>query len=211
MRLASGSGTAGIAGVRVFRRLSDDVDLIRPCLSTTHEQLRAICNAAEWHWAEDETNSVETSAGAAARETSASRRAMLRASVIPALREAFPEASRAATRTAASAADDALALERLAQRLVKLETAGGASIDRALVRAEDPAAGAAVLRAGVAAVNAGRVPRSLTRQALRAMIETLRGRGPMTPIRFGGLVIEADEHSIRIVPASSGANDQSDD
>jgi len=56
LRLARGSGSAGLAGIRARRPLATDVTLIRPLLGATKVELAAIVTAAEWVAVDDPSN-----------------------------------------------------------------------------------------------------------------------------------------------------------
>ncbi len=56
MRLAHGSGLAGLAAMRPARPLGDGVTLVRPLLAVGREMLRATLRAAGIAWSEDPSN-----------------------------------------------------------------------------------------------------------------------------------------------------------
>lgn len=74
MALTRGAGPRGLAGIRPMRQLSDMVLLVRPTLTVTRADLRAICDEARWQPVHDETN-----------DDLSRRRAWLRAEVVPKL------------------------------------------------------------------------------------------------------------------------------
>lgn len=85
MRLLRGAGPRGLGGIAARRALGESVTLVRPMLTVTRAEARALCARCGWAWAEDRTNA------------DASRvRAALRAKVIPALLEIGPDAPRRA-------------------------------------------------------------------------------------------------------------------
>ena len=99
MRLARGAGPTGLAGIPPRRRLTCQVQLIRPMLAFSREDCQKLCIDAGWNWQEDATNSDVTRV-----------RTALRATVIPALKSIRTDiASRAA---------DAVALQRSAAKVI---------------------------------------------------------------------------------------------
>ena len=56
MRLARGSGSAGLAGIRPTRALGHGVTLVRPLLSRRRAELAAIASATGWPLADDPSN-----------------------------------------------------------------------------------------------------------------------------------------------------------
>lgn len=56
MRLARGSGSGGLAGVRARRRLQTGVELIRPLLGTTKAELARVVADTGWTTADDPSN-----------------------------------------------------------------------------------------------------------------------------------------------------------
>ncbi|MBS0187758.1 MAG: tRNA lysidine(34) synthetase TilS [Planctomycetes bacterium] len=96
LKLMRGAGPAGLAGIRVKRRLPGGVTLIRPMLSLMREDARSLCRDCGWVWSEDATNADISR-----------RRAAIRATVLPALLTIDPrtpskaaDAARLALRTA---------------------------------------------------------------------------------------------------------------
>lgn len=95
MALARGAGLRGLGGMPPRRRLAKGVDLIRPLLQTSREEVARCADDAGWPWREDPTNA-----------TRAFRRNRVRQDVLPALRA---EGGAAVDRRIASAAADARA------------------------------------------------------------------------------------------------------
>ncbi|MEY2883493.1 MAG: tRNA lysidine(34) synthetase TilS [Pseudomonadota bacterium] len=56
MRLARGSGSAGLAGIRAARPLTDDVTLLRPLLAVRRAELAAVLAASGWPSVDDPSN-----------------------------------------------------------------------------------------------------------------------------------------------------------
>ena len=67
MRLARGSGSAGLAGIRPTRALGHGVTLVRPLLGTRRAELAAIAAATGWPLADDPSNRDLNYARTAAR------------------------------------------------------------------------------------------------------------------------------------------------
>lgn len=51
-----GSAVTGLAGMRPQRAMESGITLVRPLLSVTRAETRAICREAGWEWREDATN-----------------------------------------------------------------------------------------------------------------------------------------------------------
>lgn len=108
MRLLRGAGPRGLAGIRSSRPITPGgPSLVRPMLRITAQQARALCADCGWAWREDATNHDTTR-----------RRAALRASVLPALREIDPQAARRLSLSAAHLASTAEAMDALAADLL---------------------------------------------------------------------------------------------
>ncbi|MFI4915285.1 MAG: hypothetical protein ACIAS6_02110, partial [Phycisphaerales bacterium JB060] len=75
------------------RKLEGGVTLVRPMLRVTRAQTEAICRAARWRWAHDDTNDDPGGPDAPLR-------AALRARVLPVLEELRPGAAERAARAA---------------------------------------------------------------------------------------------------------------
>lgn len=99
MRFVRGAGIRGMSGIAETRPLTDRVTLVRPLLALTRTQCEAVCTAAGYTWAHDDTNDDTTRI-----------RARLRADVLPALLDLNPSlASQSVTNArSARAASDAL-------------------------------------------------------------------------------------------------------
>lgn len=67
MRLARGSGSAGLAGIRSVRRLSPRVTLVRPLLGLRRSELAAVIADAGWTSVDDPTNADQRYDRTAAR------------------------------------------------------------------------------------------------------------------------------------------------
>ena len=75
MALVRGAGLRGLAGMPEHRALGEGIDLIRPLLQTSREQIEAEARARGWAWREDPSNA-----------TGRYRRNRVRQAVLPALR-----------------------------------------------------------------------------------------------------------------------------
>jgi tRNA(Ile)-lysidine synthase len=112
MGLLRGAGPDGLRGVRPTRRLSRDIEVIRPALSVPRDELRRICGDFGWEWQQDTTN------------TDTSRlRSALRHRVLPILEELRPGAAARAGRTSKLLGEASDLVQREAGRL--LEHASG--------------------------------------------------------------------------------------
>ncbi len=69
MALMRGAGPRGLSGIARSRPLDANLTLIRPMLHATRDDARHICESANWHWVEDETNADMTRLRAALRST----------------------------------------------------------------------------------------------------------------------------------------------
>jgi len=76
MALIRGTGLAGLAGIAESRKLTDTTTLIRPALTSTRQELEAVCESIGWKPAHDETN-----------DDLARQRAWMRARILPELLE----------------------------------------------------------------------------------------------------------------------------
>lgn len=91
--LVRGAGPRGLRGPAPRRKLEGGVTLVRPMLRVTRAQAEAICRAARWRWAHDDTNDDPGGADAPLR-------AALRARVLPVLEELRPGAAERSARAA---------------------------------------------------------------------------------------------------------------
>lgn len=107
----AGASGGGLRGMRVARTLSvassaecgeQQVQLVRPLLTTTRAQIVSFLDEQDLRWFEDPSNS-----------DSRYQRSKVRSDVIPALLAALPDAGVALTRAARRAQDDRDALEEL--------------------------------------------------------------------------------------------------
>jgi tRNA(Ile)-lysidine synthase len=99
-----GTGPTGIAGMRPARAIDSQCTLIRPMLGVTHDDAVNICTEVGVTWFEDPTN-----------EHLARTRALLRARVLPVLRQINPAAAVNASRVARMLQQSAEVLEAQAQ------------------------------------------------------------------------------------------------
>ena len=125
MRLARGSGLAGLAGMRLQRVLSANhtVTLVRPLLGVPKSRLEATLRAAEHAWVNDPTNTDERFERARLRMTQVARDGL-----------GLTNAALALTATRLARADAALnaATDALAVVAVNADPVVLASVDRAL-------------------------------------------------------------------------------
>lgn len=133
MRLLRGTGPRGLGGIAACRALGESVTLVRPMLTVTREESRALCARCGWVWAEDRTNA----------DTSRVR-AALRAKVIPALLEIAPDASRRANTLAGVQRSAHAAIASWARRLecearIEAGDPSATHFDRVTLRGAPPA------------------------------------------------------------------------
>ena len=89
LHLLRGGGLPGLAGMRHKRQLSDKVELLRPLLSVSREELEAFLSQLGEEWREDKSN-LDTSY----------RRNYIRHEILPRCEAAFPRAKEKIARTA---------------------------------------------------------------------------------------------------------------
>jgi tRNA(Ile)-lysidine synthase len=144
MALMRGAGPRGLSGVAERRPLGDaGVALIRPMLTTTRAEARALCERAGVGWREDATNGDTTRA-----------RAYLRHEVIAALVRDHPEAARRSARTARLMGE----IDRtIAQRARALLAGAGDAWPRDAFRGEPRVVVGEAVRAAVAHATGGRL------------------------------------------------------
>lgn len=135
MRLLRGTGTSGLAGMRVASPLpgADDLTLLRPLLSVTRAQIEAYCTEHHLQPRVDATNADTTYL-----------RNRIRLETLPYLRRLNPQISEALNRLAQIAADDDDYMEAELARLVSdgvQITDARFTLDRARFRALHSALG----------------------------------------------------------------------
>lgn len=189
MRLAAGSGVAGLAGMRARSRRGGLV-LARPFLDVPKARLVAACDARGWPYLEDPSNRAERFA-----------RARLR---------------RIAPRLAAEGLD-AARLARLARRAARadeaLERAAEAAYARALIAASPPTLDAAALLAepeeialrvlarALRAAGGGAGPERLARlEALWARLAPALAEGRALRATLAGALVAAADGAVRVAP-----------
>lgn len=193
MRLATGSGSSGLAGIRASRPLDNSeprLTLIRPCLGVDRAALHAICAAAGVTWAEDASN-----------DDVSRIRARLRSGPIEAVSEALPGLERGASRSAEALADDARALHELAMSHAttrpEARGAGPVAFERQTLLACSDAVIAACLRAGVTEA-AGAPVRELTRQEVHKLVWLLHSGEDDTVRPLGPVEVRIEDRCVTI-------------
>jgi len=127
LRLLRGAGPKGFAAIRARRKLQSGLTIIRPMLSLSRDQARALCTECNWKWSEDATNTDISH-----------RRAALRATVLPQLLAIDPQAAHKAADAARLALLTADHLDNAARALAQsAATADLNTFDRAQLRAAD--------------------------------------------------------------------------
>jgi len=127
LRLLRGAGPKGFAAIRARRKLPSGLSIIRPMLSLSRDQARALCTDCNWRWSEDATNSDVSH-----------RRAALRAKALPILLAIDPQAAFKAADTARLALLTADHLDRAARSLARAAATGEPNtFDRAQLRSAD--------------------------------------------------------------------------
>jgi tRNA(Ile)-lysidine synthase len=137
--LMRGSGPEGLAGVAERRPLSGSVQLVRPTLAVSREELQSLCRDAGWPWQEDLTN----------RDTNRLR-AALRHDVIPLIKQLRPGVEHRAARSARLLAGMRSIVLAEADRLLDQAEASATIIrfPRRLLRGQpEPVLGAVLRRA----------------------------------------------------------------
>lgn len=123
--VSRGCGPASLASPR-WRRALGETALVRPLLSTRHDELISFCTALGVDWNEDPSNHDASSA-----------RGHLRASVMPALEARWPGAATRAAHTADAIAVAAQALDEKLERLFGSATLR--DFDRSIFTTVEPA------------------------------------------------------------------------
>jgi tRNA(Ile)-lysidine synthase len=127
LRLLRGAGSKGFAAIRARRKLPSGLSIIRPMLSLSRDQARALCTESNWHWSEDATNADVSH-----------RRAALRANVLPNLLAIDPQAAFKAADSARLALLTADHLDRAARTLAtSAATTDPNTFDRTQLRTAD--------------------------------------------------------------------------
>ncbi len=103
MNLLRGCGVSGLCGIPARRGR-----VVRPLLSCTREEIESYCEAECIPFVIDSTN-----------ENTDYRRNAVRHAVLPAMREAYPEAERSILRLSTSATEDEACLTALAQKALE--------------------------------------------------------------------------------------------
>lgn len=197
MGLLRGSGPAGMGGVAPRRHTRDGgVQVIRPALGVTGEDLRGVCQEAVWVWREDATNLDQTRLRAAVRH-----------GIVPELETLRPGAARRASRSARLLADAAGVVEDCARRLLAsgdvVQDASGRVQTmrwaRDMLRRERAIVVGAVVRKAAARLAGAAGRDRLGLKVIEPVIRTIRGRGT-DPKRFvlRGIAIEVDARRVTI-------------
>jgi tRNA(Ile)-lysidine synthase len=113
LALFRGTGSAGLAGMPARRELAHGIDLIRPLLGRSAEELLRFCHESAAPYAVDPTNADSSIARNGVREA------------LAALRPVFPQLDRAVARAAALASDEAQDAPRAALRRLVRERVRG--------------------------------------------------------------------------------------
>lgn len=125
LRLLRGSGVLGLRGIEV---LSDwrNVQILRPLLGTSKDELTAFARAQGWQWVEDDSNASD-----------AFDRNFLRRQVLPLLKSRWPALCSAIPRSARHCEEAQGLLDELAlgDLLPRIDEAGGLALARAGVPA----------------------------------------------------------------------------
>jgi tRNA(Ile)-lysidine synthase len=155
LALFRGTGSAGLAGMPARRELTPGIDLVRPLLGRSAEELLRFCYESAAPYAVDPTNADSSIARNGVREA------------LAALRPAFPQLDRAVARAAALASDEArdaprAALRRLVRERVRNECGlidvSFEHVEAAVRALERGASGCFYLKAGVELeVSAGKI------------------------------------------------------
>ncbi|HWL61785.1 MAG TPA: tRNA lysidine(34) synthetase TilS [Steroidobacteraceae bacterium] len=173
LALLRGAGPKGLAGMPAAMPLAG-TRLLRPLLQFDRAAIAAYAAAAGLDWVEDPTNADVRF-----------DRNYLRKSVLPALRQRWPAASRTALRSARHCASAALMLESLAARDLEA-AADGAGLEIAVLRRFSAARRAAVLRAWLQRAGC-RAPNERHLREIEAMMAARRDAHPQLRLPDGVL------------------------
>ncbi len=189
LRLARGSGVAGLRGIAPVRSLGS-VKLIRPMLEIGRDQGRAFCCECGFDWREDATNADISRARSAIRHT-----------VLPALLAAEPRALKGAARTARQMRLATGALEAESVRVLACATRVGGSCtwNRRDLVDESAAVVGGALRGAAAEILGGRFADARGSDTVLAATRAIYDDGPHAK-RFAwrGLTVTVDRHTVRI-------------
>jgi tRNA(Ile)-lysidine synthase len=193
-RLIRGAGTGGLRGMAARALLpvklqAGHVELVRPLLETSREEILEYCSVEEIAFAEDPSNSSRVFT-----------RNRLRLDVLPMLKELNPSIRTSLLRTARSAGRDedylmALADEALARLIIQ---AAPLELERAGLLALDPALRVRVLRR--AAEHAGAVLGGIQSEEALGFLE--KGKGSIDLAH--DLALTATPSALRFSPRDAG-------
>jgi tRNA(Ile)-lysidine synthase len=201
MRLARGAGAKGLGGIarkRPIDRGEPVVQLIRPMLAITHADAVAICQNADWTWAEDHTNQDTTRLRAAIRHT-----------VVPPLLAAVPSAALRAVEAAEHMREIGVMLDTQAQELAgsalsaSPDAAGSASrvrFDREALRHAPRPVLMAMLRESIARMDGGESTDRITQRSLRAAACFIQGSsGELREFQWMGARLMVHGQNVELV------------
>ena len=196
LRALRASGTDGLAAMRPWRGFAAGW-LWRPLLATPRDALRAYVQAKAIRWIEDPSNA----------DTDRDRN-FLRQRVLPLLRERWPAADAALSRSAALSAESAdLLLAEDDGLLEGCRTDTGDALVVAALQALPPTRRARVLRHWVAIhVNRGHAPAALPAEGVAWVERALLGTGHDTEACFAwaGTCIRRWRDALYLLPARHG-------
>ncbi len=189
MRIARGSGVAGLSGIAPVRS-EGSVQIVRPMLSVSRNDAQSFCRICGHAWREDATNADISRARAAIRHT-----------VLPALIEAEPRVLTGAARTVRQMQLAKSVLENEAARVLSTadRVLNRCVWDRAALADEPVAVVGAALRAAADALLAGRHADTRGSDSVLAVSETICSRSA-TSARYDwrGLVVSVDSHCVSL-------------
>ncbi|WP_152049270.1 tRNA lysidine(34) synthetase TilS [Tautonia marina] len=107
-RIIRGTGVRGLAGIPPRRRLAEGIELIRPLLTTSRDEVRAYLNALGQPWRDDSSNADPNRT-----------RTLIRLEMLPRLATINPKVTEALIRLAQSSRDAAREAERQAAGLAR--------------------------------------------------------------------------------------------
>lgn len=201
MHLMRGTGIRGLRGVLATRPLGE-VEVVRPMLEVTREEIEQLCTTAGLSWRHDHTN-----------DDHAHLRNRIRHTLTPTLKRIEPDIARRASGLASACAQVA----QLLSSLVDERLMPGADIDggnwsweREDLRAQEDALLAELLRVYAQRVCLGSGMDTMGREQIDACVGAIKSEetDPSTH-RVGPMVVHINAHRVRIEPAGEQDRNES--